>query len=92
MKLKLSAMFVKTLKVLSLWAMCQLSPLQAQAQAQVHVFKDDMAERTRACTACHGEQGKAGPDGYYQDWPASQQVTCTTSSKIFKKGAVITTS
>lgn len=24
-----------------------------------------MAERTRACTTCHGEQGKAGPDGYY---------------------------
>lgn len=63
MKLKRSAMFVKTLKVLSLWAMCQLSP--SQAQAQVQVFKDDMAERTHACTACHGEQGKAGPDGYY---------------------------
>jgi len=28
-------------------------------------FADDMAERTRACTACHGEQGRAGPDGYY---------------------------
>ena len=25
----------------------------------------DMAERTRACTACHGEQGRAGPDGFY---------------------------
>ena len=24
-----------------------------------------MAERTRACTACHGAQGRAGPDGYY---------------------------
>ena len=24
-----------------------------------------MAERTQACTACHGAQGKAGPDGYY---------------------------
>ena len=24
-----------------------------------------MAERTRACSACHGEQGRAGPDGYY---------------------------
>ena len=24
-----------------------------------------MTERVRACTACHGEQGKAGPDGYY---------------------------
>jgi cytochrome c553 len=28
-------------------------------------FADDMAERTRACTACHGNQGRAGPDGYY---------------------------
>ncbi|WP_241464166.1 c-type cytochrome [Rhodoferax saidenbachensis] len=24
-----------------------------------------MAQRTLACTACHGAQGKAGPDGYY---------------------------
>ena len=28
-------------------------------------FQDNMAERTRACTACHGDQGRAGPDGYY---------------------------
>lgn len=28
-------------------------------------FEDTLAERTRACTACHGEQGRAGPDGYY---------------------------
>lgn len=28
-------------------------------------FEDSMAERVRACTACHGDQGKAGPDGYY---------------------------
>ncbi len=37
-------------------------PLSAQTPAR---FADDMAERTRACTACHGEQGRAGPDGYY---------------------------
>lgn len=24
-----------------------------------------MAQRTLACTACHGKQGRAGPDGYY---------------------------
>ncbi|MDO5290191.1 MAG: c-type cytochrome [Pseudomonadota bacterium] len=24
-----------------------------------------MAQRMRACTACHGQQGRAGPDGYY---------------------------
>ncbi len=29
------------------------------------VVTDSMAERTRACTACHGDQGRAGPDGYY---------------------------
>ena len=28
-------------------------------------FEDTMAERTRACTSCHGTQGRAGPDGYY---------------------------
>ena len=24
-----------------------------------------MAQRTLACTACHGKEGRAGPDGYY---------------------------
>jgi cytochrome c553 len=37
-------------------------PASAQTPAR---FADDMAERTRACTACHGDQGRAGPDGYY---------------------------
>ncbi|MDR7308700.1 c-type cytochrome [Rhodoferax saidenbachensis] len=37
-----------------------LAPLPGQAQD-----KHPMAERTQACTACHGDQGKAGPDGYY---------------------------
>lgn len=33
--------------------------------AQAKGFEDSMAERTRACTACHGDRGRAGPDGYY---------------------------
>lgn len=28
-------------------------------------FEDSIAQRTLACTACHGEQGRAAPDGYY---------------------------
>lgn len=28
-------------------------------------FEDTMAQRTLACTTCHGRQGRAGPDGYY---------------------------
>ena len=26
-------------------------------------FEDSIAQRTLACTACHGDQGRAGPDG-----------------------------
>jgi cytochrome c553 len=28
-------------------------------------FEDSMAQRMMACTACHGPQGRAAPDGYY---------------------------
>ncbi|MGY8904666.1 MAG: c-type cytochrome [Burkholderiales bacterium] len=38
----------------------------AQSLAQApRKFEDSMAERTLACTACHGAQGRAAPDGYY---------------------------
>lgn len=45
---------------LALWL--ALTPL---ATATAKGFEDSMAERTRPCTACHGDQGRAGPDGYY---------------------------
>ena len=38
------------------------------ASAPAHAaakFEDSMAQRTLACTACHGAEGRAGPDGYY---------------------------
>jgi cytochrome c553 len=28
-------------------------------------FEDSIAQRTQACTGCHGPQGRAAPDGYY---------------------------
>ncbi|GAB3773859.1 c-type cytochrome [Ramlibacter monticola] len=37
----------------------------AAARAGAPVFEDTIAQRTLACTACHGRQGRAGPDGYY---------------------------
>ena len=42
--------------------------LLAAAMASAHAaaqFRDDMAQRTLACTLCHGKEGRAGPDGYY---------------------------
>ena len=32
---------------------------------QAAPFEDTIAQRTMACTACHGPQGRAAPDGYY---------------------------
>ena len=58
---------VKSLKskiALMLGAVMVLGATLARAQA-VPVFEDTMAQRTLACTACHGNQGRAGPDGYY---------------------------
>ncbi len=33
--------------------------------SQAAPFENTLAQRLQACTACHGEQGRAGPDGYY---------------------------
>jgi cytochrome c553 len=37
----------------------------AAASAASAVFQDTMAQRTLACTSCHGKEGRAGPDGFY---------------------------
>ena len=38
---------------------------QALAPRATAAFQDSISQRTLACTACHGQQGRAGPDGYY---------------------------
>jgi cytochrome c553 len=42
-----------------------LALLPALAPAAAAPFEDTMAQRTLACTSCHGREGRAGPDGYY---------------------------
>ena len=37
----------------------------APAWSAAPVFEDSIAQRTLACSACHGPQGRAAPDGYY---------------------------
>lgn len=41
------------------------APDAASAAPGRQRFEDSIAQRTLACTACHGAQGRAGPDGYY---------------------------
>jgi len=35
------------------------------ASAATPPFEDTIAQRAMACTACHGQEGRAAPDGYY---------------------------
>jgi cytochrome c553 len=49
------------LATLALTSLMSLAAFSAQAAP----FEDTIAQRTMACTACHGPQGRAAPDGYY---------------------------
>lgn len=49
-------------RVLALVLGSLLLPIGAAAAP---AFEDTMAQRMLACTACHGPQGRAAPDGYY---------------------------
>ncbi len=51
----------KTLAALVVFVGCLVA---GSAQA-APPFEDTIAQRTIACTACHGPQGRAAPDGYY---------------------------
>jgi cytochrome c553 len=44
---------------------CLAFALAASTVPAAPAFEDSMAQRTLACTACHGKEGRAGPDGYY---------------------------
>ena len=55
---------LQTARALTLAAVLAWLAWPALAQSPRKI-EDSIAERTRACTACHGDQGRAGPDGYY---------------------------
>jgi cytochrome c553 len=48
---------------LPLWALA--AQFAAPAFGAAPAFQDTLAQRVQVCFACHGEQGRAGPDGYY---------------------------
>ena len=54
-------------KMLKFFAICffMAAGVPAAHAAGPAPFEDTIAQRTLACTACHGQQGRAAPDGYY---------------------------
>jgi len=47
------------------YLICLLLTLAAISAQPAPAFEDTLGQRTLACTACHGKEGRAGPDGYY---------------------------
>src|SRR3954470_2921026 len=48
-----------------LFAACVVLSADAMSAAPAQPVPDNMAERVRACTVCHGKEGRATSDGYY---------------------------
>lgn len=56
------------LRHLIAWALlgaCAAALAQGTAAPSSKTFEDSIAQRSLACTHCHGAQGRAAPDGYY---------------------------
>ena len=60
--LRLLKMFRHHLCVGATFLLTAAASAQPAARAP---FEDTLAQRMQACTACHGAQGRAAPDGYY---------------------------
>jgi cytochrome c553 len=60
--LRLLKMFRRHLCVGAAFLLTAAASAQPAARAP---FEDTLAQRMQACTACHGAQGRAAPDGYY---------------------------
>ena len=56
---------VMTTQRLPTLVLLSLLSLGASVVCAAPKFEDTMAQRTLACSACHGAEGRAAPDGYY---------------------------
>jgi cytochrome c553 len=74
----LHSMFHQLIRAL-VFGMAGLLPLQAAATP---VVEDTMAQRTLACTACHGKQGRRGRMAITRVWQANRRLIFTTSCSI----------
>lgn len=56
------------------------------ARAQSAPPLDSIAERTRPCTACHGKEGRATPDGYFPRIAGKPQGYLFNQLQNFREG------
>ena len=63
--LRLMFLRLTSLRLTSLFTVAMLAAGLGSASHATAKFEDTIAQRTLACTTCHGKEGRAGPDGYY---------------------------
>ncbi len=69
-------------------ALLALSACAGAVAAQTkQVFEDTLRQRVQMCSACHGEQGRAGPDGYYPRIAGKPAAYLYNQLRHFQTGA-----
>lgn len=58
----------------------------AHAKDNAPAFEDTLAQRLLLCASCHGEQGRAGPDGYYPRIAGKPAAYLFNQLKNFQNG------
>lgn len=73
------------------WLAAALLTLAAGAAAFAaqpgRVFEDSVRQRVQLCASCHGEQGRAGPDGYYPRIAGKSAAYLYNQLRHFQTGA-----
>jgi cytochrome c553 len=60
--------------------------LGAAVAADGPTFEDTLGQRLKACTQCHGDQGRAAPDGYYPRIAGKPAGYLYNQMKHFQRG------
>ena len=75
------------------WVLFAAAPAFAQAPAGLRAplptadaVAAVVADQARACTGCHGEQGRAGPDGYYPRLAGKPEAYLYRQLRHFNEG------
>ena len=64
----------------------QLASLGGAVAADGPAFEDNLTQRLTACTHCHGDQGRAAPDGYYPRLAGKPAGYLYNQLKHFQRG------
>lgn len=82
----LSRFFAHCKKPLALFLFCSPVLALGQTAAPPHTVPDTLTQRLKACTSCHGKDGRAASDGYYPRIAGKPEGYLFNQLKNFRDG------